>query len=341
MMIRNRFFALAALMAVSSVGYSQTGGAKKNDPGEVEITFVNGSVVRMALLPDDIEIQTEFGKLSVPVRQIRRVEFGLHFPDGVEKKVEAAIKSLSSTQYKEREGAVGELVKLGAYAYPALLKAAKGGEPESTKRVQDAIAKIRAKVPAKDLHLGEDDKIVTPRFTIVGRITTTSIKAKSEYFGDAEHALTKLRHLRLLADARETDVAVDAAKYAMGDQWLDTGVSVESAATLTISASGELDLRPTLPGNYVCGPRGYTRNAAIGGFAGGKVAKGKAGLDAPARAYPGTLLGRVGANGETFIIGDRFEGPPERDGKLYLQIVSSLYDTSSLGTYQVKISVRD
>jgi hypothetical protein len=334
-MIRNILLLVGVLAVGPSIGHAQTSGAKKHESGEVEITFVNGSVVRMTLLPDDIEIKTEFGKLSVPVRQIRRIDFGLHFPEGMEKKVETAINKLASAQYKERETALQELVALGAFAYPALLQAAKGREPETTKRVQEAIARIKAKAPAKDLQRGEDDKIVTPRFTIVGRIITASIKAKSEYFGDSEHTLTKLRSLRVILDSRDTDVAVDAGKYALPDQWLDTGVTVASAANLAISASGEVDLRPSLPGNYISGPRGYTRIVAAGGF----VGKKKAGMDG--RAYPGTLLGRIGASGETFVIGDRFEGAPERDGKLYVQIMSSPYDTSSVGTYQVKISVRE
>src|SRR5207237_1188317 len=116
-------------------------------------------------------------------------------------------------------------VALGAHAYPALVRAAKSGDPETTKRAQDAIAKIKAAVPAKDLQRTADDKVVTARFTIVGRILTPTIKAKSEYCGDAEHALTKLRSLRLLMDSRDTDVVVDAAKFAKIDQWLDTGVT--------------------------------------------------------------------------------------------------------------------
>ena len=55
----------------------------------------------MELLPDEIEVKTEFGKLIVPVRQIRRIEFGLHYPEGVEKKIDAAIKKLASAQYKD------------------------------------------------------------------------------------------------------------------------------------------------------------------------------------------------------------------------------------------------
>lgn len=296
-----RVIALAvALVVFASTPYSQTGGKKKTDAGEVEVIFANGSVVRMALLAEKIEINTAYGKLLVPVREIRRIEFGLHLPEGADQKIETAIKQLGSAEYKERVTAVRELVALEAYAYPALLQATKSGEPEVAKRAQEAIAQIKAKVPAKDLRLGEDDKVVTQRFTIVGRIVPTSIKARSEYFGEVELSLAKLRHVRILGDSRDAEVVVDAAKYAQPNQWLDTGIELRGPTTLSIVASGEVDLRPSLPGNNVCGPKG-----------------------------------------DTFAIGDRFEGVPDREGKLYLQIMASPYENALSGSYQVKVMTRE
>ena len=339
-MIRTMLFLACALLAVASNGHSQTGDKKKSDAHEVEVTFANGSVVRMALVPEKLEIKTQYGTLSVPVRDIRRIDFGLHLPDGADKKIETALKQLASAEYKERDGAVRELVALGAYAYPSLLREAKSADPEVAKRVKDALAKIRAKVPAKDLQLSDDDKITTPRFIIVGRIVPESLKARSEDFGDLVLALSRLRHLRVLADARETEVVIDAAKHSQN--WLDTGLMLDGSGTLVIHASGEVELRPSMPGNYVCGPRGYTRTGLVaGGFAPAKAKKigGDGGL--PGRTYPGTLLGRVGENGDPFVIGDRFEGMLDRDGKLYLHIMSSPYEANSSGSYHVKVLVRE
>jgi len=342
-MTRAALFLAGAALLLASAGHSQTGDKKKSRVGEVEVSFANGSLVRMVLAQDNIEIETQYGKLSVPVRDIRRIDFGLHLPEGADKKIELAIKQLASAEFKERDAAMRELIAHGAHAYPALMQAARKGEPEVVKRAQDAIVKIRSQVPAKELQLGHDDKVMTPKFTIVGRITTPSFKAQTEYFGEVQLSPASLRHVRVLIEPRETEVLVDAAKYAAGTQWMDTGITVDRSANLAILASGELDLRPSLPGNYVCGPRGYAR--AAGFAAGGKKKGGGPGVAADpfnlGRAYPGTLLGRIGEQGETFVIGDRFDGPPERDGKLYLQIVSSPYDTAVTGTYQVKVSVRD
>ena len=342
-MIRNSLLLLAALTIVAAFGHSQTGDKKKSDPGEVEMTFANGSVVRMKLFEADIEVITEFGKLSVPVRKIRRIDFGQHLPEGVDKAIDGAVKNLASADFKERQDAVRDLVALGAYAYPTLLKTVRSSDAEVSKNAGDALAKIKAKVPAKDLQVAADDKIVTSRFTIVGKIVTPSIKAKSEYFGDVDHSIAKLRSLRITGESQDTDVLIDAARFAVANQWMDTGVTIDGSRTLAVAASGEVELRPSLPGTYVSGPRGYTRTA-LGGPAGGGFGKKKgagAGADGTGRAYPGTLVGRIGTNGDTFVIGDRFEANPDQEGKLYLQIMSSSYDTTSTGSYQVKISLRD
>ena len=52
--------------------------------GEVDVHFLNTSTVRMTVRSEHLEITTIYGKLAVPVRDIRLIEFGLHFPEGVE-----------------------------------------------------------------------------------------------------------------------------------------------------------------------------------------------------------------------------------------------------------------
>src|SRR5437660_9489715 len=69
-------------------------------PGDCEIFFLDGSKVRMIVQSEKLEISTAFGKLSVPVKDIRAIEFGLHLPDGMEPQIEEAIKGLGSSDYR-------------------------------------------------------------------------------------------------------------------------------------------------------------------------------------------------------------------------------------------------
>ncbi len=64
------------------------------------------------------------------------------------------------------------------------------------------------------------------------------------------------------------------------------------------------------------------------------------GVNGNERHPPGVLLGRVGDKGREFVIGEKFEGKPGEQGKLYLRIVSGPWGNTSAGEYKVKVSSR-
>jgi hypothetical protein len=307
------------------------------EPEEAELRYADGSVIRAVIMQDRLEVMTRYGKLCVPAREIRHIEFGVHLPPGIEQRVNTAIRELASEQYKNREAAVRELVSLGASAYPALIQASKSTDLEVSQRVELALKRIRAKIPAKHLRLREDDLILTPAFTIVGRIRTPTIQARAENFGDLSVRVSQLRVIRMMGNGREVEVNVDAAKHvANGGQWLDTGFEVHSNTRLAVTAVGQIDLWPQGPGQYVCGPQGYGA-AGRGAVGGNRIVLGNGPGMAAVGQYPGALLGRVGDNGPIFIIGEHFQGTPGREGRLYLQIGPNPWNNPSQGTFQVRI----
>jgi hypothetical protein len=306
------------------------------EPEEAELRYADGSVIRAVILQDRLEVMTRYGKLSVPAREIRHIEFGVHLPPGIEQRVAAAIRELASEQYKNREAAVRDLVALGPHAYPALHQAAKSTDLEVAQRVEIALKRIRAKIHPKHLRLREDDLILTPAFTIVGRILTPTIQARAENFGDLSVRVSQLRVIRMMGGGREVDVVVDAAKHsANGGHWLDTGFEVQSNTRLLVSAVGQIDLWPQGPGQYLCGPQGY--GAAGRGVGGNRVVLGNGPGLAAVGQYPGALLGRVGDNGPIFLLGEHFQGTPGREGRLFLQIGPNPWNNPSQGTFQVRI----
>ena len=313
----------------------EDGGKDIPKKGEAEVHFANGSTLRMSILQDKIEVLTRYGKLAIPLAEIQRIEFGVHLPPDVANKVESAVEKLASAQYAEREDGARELTALGASAYPAALRALKSGDQEVARRAEKIVAAIRERVPEKDLRSREEDIIATPGFTVVGRILTPAFKGHSEYFGNVQLQLTQLRRLRPLVNPGEVQISVDASLYGSAHgQWLDTGVQVEPSATLIVVATGTIDIYPQAPGQYVSTPKGYGNNVLA---AGAKVVPTHANL----RTYSGALFGRVGEGGDAFYIGDRFEGAPGREGKLFLHIVPSPWNNASTGTYQVKIAARN
>jgi hypothetical protein len=301
---------------------------KKDNPGvrEVEVRFADGSTVRALLIQDKLEIVTKYGKLTVPSTEVRRIEFGLHTSDELSKKIDDAIRRLASDTFKDRDLAAQELVSLGAAAYPALKNAAKNTDQEIGQRAKTALEKIRDRVPVAQLRVKPEDFIQTNEFPIQGKITMSTIKVRTAYFGDLDLKVADLRGIRLTSGGGDVnEVAVDATRYSLQDmsQWLDTGIAVDVDTPLTITASGQVNLREGVGAQFMTGPAG---NRAFG--------RGRGDVPYP----PGALLGRIGDNGAIFVIGERYENSPKQEGKLFVQIAPSPYSDSCSGSYKLKIS---
>jgi len=99
----------------------------------------------MTILQEELEIMTKYGKLTIPLREIRRIDFGLHLPEGVGQHIDQSIKLLGSETYKERDDAVKHLVHYGPMAYPFLQRASRNPDPEVSQRATGVIKRITEK----------------------------------------------------------------------------------------------------------------------------------------------------------------------------------------------------
>jgi hypothetical protein len=304
---------------------------------DVEISFLNGSTVRMLIESESLDIATPYGKLTVPTKHLRAVEFGLHYPPGVEAKVVQAIKSLDSDNYQEREKATAMLIELGPYSFLAVLEASRAKDLEAASRATAILKKLQGKHPKKDLKTSGEDKVVTPTFTIVGHITSPTIRVKAEYFGENELNLSNMRALRSFSGARkDIEVVVDASRYGNPGTWMETSCIMDGRTEYTITAKGQVDTG---------GGQGFGPQAAAGPNGlmnrGGKKAAFTPGQKIGFinnNQHSGMLLGKIGEKGDPFFIGEHYEGTPDEEGTLYLHIGPSQWGLQSIGAYEVKIT---
>jgi hypothetical protein len=312
---------LALILTCAALAAAQEADGTKEPSAKIaEVRFGDGSVVRMSLLQEQVEVTTRYGKLSVPVSDIRRIEFGLHMPGGLAEQITTSVKLLGSEVYRDREGASRDLLHAGHWACSALQKACKSSDPETAQRATQLLKQITDKTSPELLRLKEEDVIHTNAFTIVGTITTATLRAQSPHFGEVALKLCDLRALHVRQACNTGELYVDAAKHGCEpNQWFDTGVTLDPSMRLLLVVNGQVDLWPQTPGQYVAGPKGYN-------------AVGKGG---PYMA--GSLLGRVGENGKPFLIGERLETSIGEEGKLYLHIVPSPWNSPSVGSYHVRI----
>jgi hypothetical protein len=311
-------FALALVASLTASAVSAQDQPAR--PGLAEVRFGDGSIVRMTLLQDNLEVLTKYGKLTIPMSDVRRVEFGLHVPNDVHQQIKHSIKRLASEVYKERDGASKELIQVGHFAFPSLQKASRSPDQEVSTRAVNVIKQISDRVPPELLKLREEDVIHTSEFTVIGRITSESIKANSPHFGDVALKLSELRTMHLRQNGGKQELIVDAAKYGSSlEQWFDTGILIDTAQRINVASEGQVDLWPQGPGQYMAFPKGYNTAGKGGQF------------------LAGALVGRIGENGKAFLVGENYEGTTNEEGKLYLQIVPSPWNNASTGQYRVRV----
>lgn len=313
--------ALSLTLAVSARSLAQQSTTSPSHrPSIAEVRFGDGSIVRMTLLQENIEVQTKYGKLAIPLSDIRRVEFGLHVPPEVNQQIAQSIKRLASDVYKERDGASKELVQVGHFAFPSLHKASKSSDQEVSFRAASLIKTISERTSPELLKMREEDVIHTTEFTVIGKISAQTLKAHSPHFGEVALKLSELRTMHVRQHGGKSDLVVDATKHGSAlDQWCDTGVAVDAAQRLIVTGEGQVDLWPQGPGQYITAPKGYNTAGKGGQF------------------MAGALIGKIGENGKAFYIGERFEGTVNEEGKLYLQIIPSPWNNASTGQYRVRI----
>lgn len=317
-----------ALVSVLVTGLQQAPTKSQKEPPkppQVEVRFADGSTVRMTVLQENLEILTRYGRLTVPIHEVRRLELGMHMPDGVAERIDAAIRKLGSTAFREREDASQELIALGGYSYSAVVTATKSQDQEVALRANEVIKKLRERIPADQLRLNPQDRIQTAEFPIAGKLVSPMIRARNAYFGDIQLKLSELRSIRWMGGSGESELLVDASKHGSpGSPWFDTGVDVEGDGGVLIAASGQVDLWPATPGQYTTGPTGYRNAGTVQGSS----------------HHAGTLLGKVGENGKVFVVGDRFDATLNQEGRLFLTIAPSPWNNAAGGSYAVRISGR-
>jgi hypothetical protein len=325
----HRIFVAASLSLSLFAPAGQGGDEKKPvpEPPRVEVRLGDGSSVKMALLQSQLEVTTKFGKVSIPVNEIRQIEFAFRYPPGAQDRIEAAGRRLGSDDFKEREDAAAELLAFQELAYPTLQKLTKNKDKEVVRRAEEIIAALREKLPEERFRFKPHDTVAADAFTVVGRIEGSSLRVKSQYFGEATLGLADLRSLRRAhGDGWEKDLALDLSKYGVPQgAWLNTGVDVTRETVLEIRASGESDLYP------IGAERGAYRTNPNGSRQWGVSRDQKT---------PGQLLGRIGENGRVFEIGEKYEGSPGAEGKLYLRVGGSPWQNVPAGEYRVKIMPR-
>ncbi|MCX7699791.1 MAG: hypothetical protein N2039_02840 [Gemmataceae bacterium] len=324
-----RFVAFAVFLGTVST-FVEAGEQKPSSAPQAEVEFRDGSVVKLTILDADLKVVTRFGTLTVPVTEIRRIDLGLRYPDGLTQKIDDAVAKLGDGDFKVRESAAAELRSYREWAYPGLLRAARSENAEVAKRGKELLDDLRQRVPDIETALSEKDRITTADFPIVGQISSATLQGHSPLLGDVVVRLHQAKAIRFSGPGSEISVTVKAEEHGtIMNQWLDTGLDVSPGMKLTITAKGTVDLDPNNPGQMVVNARGRDPRApqAIGNLVIpppiGPANANAGGFRVENGVMPnhGALVGRIG-NGRMFLVGEKYTGTIRETGRLRLSIVN-------------------
>lgn len=303
----------------------------KSDLSTFELRMQDDTVMKVVLIDTSVTLVTKYGKLAIPATEVRRLEFGFRYPEGVELKIEKAIGDLGSADFRTREDAEQRLAEIGFYAIPALRRALKNTDPEVARRAASVLKALEAKQGEGKTDFRDFDLVETPEFTVKGKLELQSLKVRTKYFGDTTVKITDIKSFRSVGSSSNAEFALDSGKYAKMNQadWMETSVEIFSGQQLEVTASGKIDQWPQGPGQYMCEPGG------LPGYAPGQLLPG-----GMARiGIPGQIIARVGANGTPFVVGASYKGKVNETGKLYLRISPSPWNCESTGNYKVAVNV--
>lgn len=304
------------------------------DPRFMRLHMLDGSVIAGNLSIADLPVDTEYGKLSIPIASIRSFTPGLKSHPQLEAEVSKQIEELGSEDFKAREAAHRELAQRGVSIKRILEQALADASAEQRRHLQQILKELEEADTGSDddeaAHRHAwiaDDTIVTQRFTVVGKITRPEFQIESKYGPLTVKLLDVTRGEREVAgrDAIRKTLSVSGNQLA-GRSFKVSGIRVEAGDRVTIRASGQIAMTPW-GGGQVSTPDGgqnygwYVPNEILGG----------------------ALVVRIGDNGKPMKAGSRSTFVAKSTGILQFAIgMAPEYSQQGYqfpGQYEVNVKV--
>jgi hypothetical protein len=311
-----------------------TAPAAPTDPEAIKLHLMDGSTICGKLSVAEIEIETSFGTLSVPITAIASFTPGLGSHPTVARDIAALIEDLGSSNFNRREAAHKQLLEMGMSVRAELEHHANDPDTERRSRVKELLEELDQL--EEDLAEAEDpagwgryvlidkDTVVTTDFTVVGQIVPQTFTIESQY-GPLTVKLSDIRRgEREVGDTEIRKVVKVTGQHFAAISMAGTGIRLERGDTVSMAADGSINLSPW---NQVSSPEG---NQNCGWYVGNQIAFG-------------ALVAQVGANGPIFKVGSKSSFTADRGGVLYLGFaMQSDYANNNYqfpGEYKVRLRV--
>ncbi|MFI4860863.1 MAG: hypothetical protein ACIAXF_09310 [Phycisphaerales bacterium JB063] len=283
--------------------------AQELPEGTMRFHLMDGSILTGTLAIDALPVDTEFGRLVVPIDSIKSFAPGLNAHPALAQRIDTLIEQLASPNAAQRDRAQADLISYGPGLIPEMQKYTDDADDERKLRVAAVLEELYSMegdpMAFDDGNEGPSlarlDQVVTDGFTIAGAIAVPTFEIESKFgmltvnLGDIESAgivTNAIPEVRRTVDVDATNMTRVAEK--------STGIRLQRGDRVIIRAEGNITMTPWGNG-AVATPDGC---AQCGNYAG--------------NILMGALIGRVGDNGSDILVGSSHTFTADRAGMFYL-----------------------
>jgi hypothetical protein len=306
-------------------------------PGDdqIRLHLMDGAVIAGKLTVSEIEVDTDFGKLTVPVVRIRKLRPGLSSHPQLDQRVKELVEELGAAQFDRRETAQRELLKLGLPARRELEQRQDDRDTERRTRIKTILAELdqREESSADDQEddagdkMPQHDSVETTEFTIVGRIVPKEFTIDSPY-GRLNVKLSDIRNAERDIDGKpemlRKSLAVEGA-HLVHTGLKDSQIQLAKGDKVTITATGTIGMTPW-------GNRAFSTPDGAANF----------GWYQENQIANGALVAKISDNGPIFKVGSKLSFTADRGGSLRFAIAMQQNHGNQAfqGQYNLKVVVR-
>lgn len=301
---------------------------------EIKLHMWDGSIVGGKVSVESIKVMTEFGQMTIPIKQIVEFYPGLDsFPEKLTR-LEQLVRDLGDGTYQVREDAHRELVKMGLPLRKEIQKFTGDGSVERKKHLVEIRKELDELLedledmdaPPEVTELARQDKVVTPSMTVVGKIQEELFVITSK-FGELKVRLEDIEHasrdVKIPKEEIRRKLTLDSDNFYQRKP-KSTGIRVNKGDRIRIKAGGVMDWTNW---NTSSTPHGLTNQGNWRSI------------------NSGTLIACIGKDQDNVKkVGAQEEWVAKRSGVLYLAIaVQDNYVKSNsyrwTGEYEAKVVV--
>lgn len=304
-------------------------------PKFIRLHLQDGSVISGDLSVTEVTVETQFGKLTVPISKIRSFTPGLDSNKKAAENIKSLVEKLGGDDYKTREQAHKDLAALGIRVQKELEKHVGSDNAELKRHVSEILKEMEeATEEAADDDTGSIaspwialDTIVTTDFTVLGKVTPQDFTIASKY-GPLNIALGDITKAERETAARESykkNMSVGGDTLAQRG-FKSSGIKVQAGDKIIVKAEGSIVMSPW-GSNAHSGPDGMPNY----------------GWYIPNQIAGGALCAKIGDKGQPFKVGRSFTMVAKTSGTLMFAIgIQGEYAGEGYqfpGEYKLKVRV--